>query len=148
MSNIINNQTNAVPAPLREYLILDRCGLKIGLVGLVEPDWIATIPSFPPHFAHQPMAARARELSRKLRGEMGCDLIIALTHSRVGNDIALAKEVGAVKYKEGEEDRGDGVDLLLGGHDHIYYLGKGVNEWEGWERPESIPGTEEDEDTL
>ena len=40
--------------------------------------------------------------------EDGCDFIIALTHMRVPNDKLVAKEC-------------KGVDLFLGGHDHIYY---------------------------
>jgi 5'-nucleotidase len=37
----------------------------------------------------------------------GCDLVIALTHMRSVNDIRLGEH--AV-----------GIDLILGGHDHVY----------------------------
>ena len=37
----------------------------------------------------------------------GCDLIVALTHMRVPNDVRLAKEVPE-------------IHLILGGHDHHY----------------------------
>lgn len=39
----------------------------------------------------------------------GCDYVIALTHMRTPNDIRLAENV-------------DGIDLILGGHDHVYEL--------------------------
>lgn len=43
------------------------------------------------------------------RGVQGCDYVIALTHMRTPNDIRLAENV-------------DGIDLILGGHDHVYEL--------------------------
>jgi 2',3'-cyclic-nucleotide 2'-phosphodiesterase (5'-nucleotidase family) len=36
LSNIIDSDTNSVPEPLRRYWITERCGVKIGVVGLVE----------------------------------------------------------------------------------------------------------------
>lgn len=42
----------------------------------------------------------------KLRNEMKCDIVIALTHMMKYNDIKLAQQV-------------QGIDLILGGHDHM-----------------------------
>jgi len=39
----------------------------------------------------------------------GCELIIALTHMRFPNDERLAENV-------------DGIDIILGGHDHVYQI--------------------------
>lgn len=39
----------------------------------------------------------------------GCDYVIALTHMRTPNDIRLAENV-------------DEIDLILGGHDHVYEI--------------------------
>ena len=52
----------------------------------------------------------------------GCQLLIALTHMRIPNDVRLAKEVQE-------------LDLVLGGHDHHYEkrqasLEKGIWECE------------------
>lgn len=41
----------------------------------------------------------------------GCDYVIALTHMRTPNDIRLAENV-------------DEIDLILGGHDHVYEIQK------------------------
>jgi len=38
-----------------------------------------------------------------------------------------------------------GVDLILGGHDHIYYIGRGIEKWGNYQRAENEPGTEEDD---
>ena len=48
-------------------------------------EWIGTVPSWPSHFEHRDMEEVGRDLSSRLRdpeGEIKCDLIIALTHSR------------------------------------------------------------------
>lgn len=37
-----------------------------------------------------------------------------------------------------------GVDLILGGHDHLYYVGKGVNSWENFDITEKVLGAEGD----
>ena len=85
LSNIIDSNTDAVPEPLKRYWITQKQGVKIGVIGLVEEDWIATIPSWPEEFRYRPMAETAREISRELREEHGVEVIIALTHCRVPN---------------------------------------------------------------
>jgi 2',3'-cyclic-nucleotide 2'-phosphodiesterase (5'-nucleotidase family) len=74
-----------VPEPLNRYWITKKRGVKIGVIGLVEEDWIATIPSWPEEFRYRPMAETAREISKELREEHGVEVIIALTHCRVPN---------------------------------------------------------------
>ncbi|WWC73295.1 uncharacterized protein I206_107262 [Kwoniella pini CBS 10737] len=146
LSNIIDERTGSVPDTLNRFWITERCGLKIGVIGLVEQDWIATIPSWPKSFKYRPMKEVALELSKELRDPNGphkVDLIIALTHCRVPNDIRLCNELGAVANKDGVENE-HGVDLLIGGHDHIYYIGKGNTSWEGYSGRHDAPGTTED----
>lgn len=92
------------------------------------------------------MADTALRLSKHLREKEGVDLVIALTHCRVGNDLQLAEEIGAVAGLG--PDAGHGADLILGGHDHIYYVGRGATSWEGWERPDELAGTEGDKRAL
>ena len=46
-------------------------------------------------------------LARELKKNKNCEIIIALTHMRTPNDIRLAENVAE-------------IDLILGGHDHIY----------------------------
>lgn len=36
LSNIIDKTTGKIPAKLREFEILERTGLRIGIIGLVE----------------------------------------------------------------------------------------------------------------
>lgn len=55
----------------------------------------------------------ARELERQLRDAAGCDVVIALSHMRLHNDLKLAAQV-------------PGLDLILSGHDHEYVVAVGL----------------------
>jgi 5'-nucleotidase len=83
-------------------------GIKIGVIGLVEREWLDTINSLPPDIIYKSVSATAKELAPKLR-EQGAEMIIALTHQREPNDNKLAE-----KTPDGM------IDLVLSGHDHYY----------------------------
>ena len=38
-----------------------------------------------------------------------------------------------------------GVDIILGGHDHLYYISKGVTSWDGYDVHEKVLGAANDE---
>ncbi|KAN0061635.1 hypothetical protein ACQY0O_006561 [Thecaphora frezii] len=122
-------------------------GVKVGCIGIVEKEWIATVPAFPPGFVYRNMVKTALQLSHKLRDPAGeaCELVIAITHSRLPNDIDFANAVGAVASPDPDQH---GVDLVLGGHDHIYYVGNGAAAYEGDEFGRGQPGTENDQAAL
>ncbi|RXK38756.1 hypothetical protein M231_03932 [Tremella mesenterica] len=148
LSNIVDDKTGNTPAPLQKYWVTERCGVKIGIIGLVEQDWIATIPSWPDSFKYKPMKDVALELSTELRdpkGQHKVEVIIALTHCRVPNDIALANELGAV---HGPDSSRHGVDLLIGGHDHVSFYKKWAKSWEGYSGDHEAPGTEKDKGVM
>ncbi|KAF8253844.1 Metallo-dependent phosphatase [Wilcoxina mikolae CBS 423.85] len=83
-------------------------GIKIGVIGLVEREWLDTINSLPPGLVYTSASAVAKKLVPKLRGE-GADMVIAVSHMREPNDIKLANNI-----PEGL------IDIVLGGHDHHY----------------------------
>lgn len=63
-------------------------------------------------------------------------------------DINLAKEVFALtpsQQKERPIEGEHGVDILFGGHDHLYYISKGVDHWDGFEVTKPTLGAEADE---
>jgi 2',3'-cyclic-nucleotide 2'-phosphodiesterase (5'-nucleotidase family) len=83
-------------------------GVKIGVIGLVEREWLDTINSLPPNLIYKSVSATAKELVPALK-EQGAEIIVALTHQREPNDHKLARNTP------------DGlIDLVLGGHDHFY----------------------------
>ncbi|KAI9054242.1 hypothetical protein LZ554_001410 [Drepanopeziza brunnea f. sp. 'monogermtubi'] len=82
-------------------------GIKIGVIGLVEREWLDTINSLPPDLIYKSVSAVAKELVPGLRAQ-GAELIIAVTHQREPNDNKLAQKTDGL------------IDIVLGGHDHFY----------------------------
>lgn len=71
-------------------------------------DWPSNCQHLPPSDILGP-AGVARRLARTLRVDHQCDLVIAITHMRLVEDLEVANAT-----VQGEAR----VDLLLGGHDH------------------------------
>ncbi|KAF2001863.1 Metallo-dependent phosphatase [Amniculicola lignicola CBS 123094] len=83
-------------------------GIKVGVIGLAEREWLDTINALPPGIIYKSASATAKELIPGLR-EQGAEIIIAVTHQREPNDNKLADLTG-----------GEYIDIILGGHDHYY----------------------------
>ncbi|KAL9110793.1 MAG: hypothetical protein Q9227_004785 [Pyrenula ochraceoflavens] len=92
----------------KTYILTSSNGIKIGLIGLAEREWLDTVNSLPPNLIYKSASATAEELVPPLR-DQGCELIVAITHMREPNDLKLA-----------EKTRPGLIDLILGGHDHFY----------------------------
>lgn len=92
----------------KTHMITASNGIKIGVLGLGEREWLETINALPPNIIYRSASEVARELVPQLRAE-GADIIVALTHMREPNDNKLAAQLG-----------GDMIDIILGGHDHFY----------------------------
>jgi 2',3'-cyclic-nucleotide 2'-phosphodiesterase (5'-nucleotidase family) len=63
-------------------------------------------------------------------------------------DIVLAKELLALtsSYQKSNPIAGQhGVDLILGGHDHLYFVSRGCDSWENFDKEEKVLGAEADE---
>eukprot|EP00295_Goniomonas_pacifica_P048322 CAMPEP_0175908896 /NCGR_PEP_ID=MMETSP0108-20121206/6829_1 /TAXON_ID=195067 ORGANISM="Goniomonas pacifica, Strain CCMP1869" /NCGR_SAMPLE_ID=MMETSP0108 /ASSEMBLY_ACC=CAM_ASM_000204 /LENGTH=869 /DNA_ID=CAMNT_0017230955 /DNA_START=3 /DNA_END=2610 /DNA_ORIENTATION=- len=102
---------NGVPA-----MILEHNGRKIGLMGLIEREWLATLATVDEEdVEYVDFVEEGRRLALQLRGE-GVDVVVALTHMRLPNDERLAQEVGE-------------IDLVLGGHDHSTQLKQFGDTW-------------------
>ncbi|EHA18312.1 hypothetical protein ASPNIDRAFT_128775, partial [Aspergillus niger ATCC 1015] len=83
-------------------------GIKVGVIGLGEREWLGTINALPPNLVYKSAYKTALELVPRLR-EQGAELIVAVTHQREPNDYKLAQ-----KLPPGM------IDIILGGHDHFY----------------------------
>lgn len=64
-------------------------GLKVGVIGLVEREWLDTINSLPPNLKYTSASAAARALVPALR-DAGADIVIAVSHQREPNDVSLS----------------------------------------------------------
>lgn len=84
-------------------------GVKVGVFGLVDEDWLDASGVTPDRVQLLSPVSTARRVSRQLR-KKGCDYVIALTH--------MANKSDRLLLEDGESD----IDLVLGGHDHIYYV--------------------------
>ncbi|EFE34384.1 UDP-sugar hydrolase, putative [Trichophyton benhamiae CBS 112371] len=80
-----------------KHIIREVGGLKVGFIGLAGTCTICD------------PASVARTTARYLRESKKCDLVIALTHMRLAEDIAVSRNT---KTGSGR------IDLILGGHDH------------------------------
>jgi len=108
LSNAVHARTGEPLAGARRWAVVDHEGVRVGLMGLIEEEWLATLTCLEPgDVRYTDYAETARELEPFLRAR-GCDLVVALTHSRSPNDERLAREA-------------PGLDLILGGHDHDVY---------------------------
>ena len=131
MSNVIDNETGQPLADGKVSHIVDWCGRKIGLVrrasstaldwlrhenflfffvsqiGLVEKEWLDTLSTInSEEVTYTDYVESGNALAKDLKAK-GCQFIIALTHMRTPNDLRLAENA-------------TDIDLILGGHDHVY----------------------------
>ncbi|RKP26244.1 Metallo-dependent phosphatase-like protein, partial [Syncephalis pseudoplumigaleata] len=88
LSNVFDSSTKAPLANGKEYVVVERAGIKIGVIGLVEREWLQTISDLPPTVEYRDYVEVGQRLARHLRSEEGgqCDMVIALTHMRLPND--------------------------------------------------------------
>ncbi|KAK5133564.1 hypothetical protein LTR08_007603 [Meristemomyces frigidus] len=92
----------------RSVILTASNGIKIGVVGLVEREWLDTINTLPPNLTFLEPEVVALEIAPKLKAE-GAQMVIALTHQRQPNDEKLARDLEPGM-----------VDIILSGHDHFY----------------------------
>lgn len=109
LSNVIDKETSNQLGDGLEFHIIERSGVKFGLIGLIEEEWLSTLSTLDSSdVIYTDYVIKGRELACWLKGPAhNVDYVIALTHFRTPNDIRLADSVPE-------------IDLILGGHDHDY----------------------------
>jgi len=106
MTNVVDTRTNRPVSNSEKSKLLIKHGKRIGIIGIVEEEWLATIRDLPDYVQYLDKATAAKEEIKNLKAR-GAQIIIALTHMRQYNDTQFLKDV-------------PDCDLLLGGHDHYY----------------------------
>ncbi|KAL0277625.1 UNVERIFIED_CONTAM: hypothetical protein PYX00_004852 [Menopon gallinae] len=115
MSNVIDNETGRPLGDGKISHAVDWNGQRIGMIGLVEKEWLDTLPTInPEQITFIDYVEAGQQLASQLKKE-GCNYVIALTHMRTPNDEILAQKVAD-------------IDLILGGHDHVYEISKVNNK--------------------
>ncbi|KAK7999472.1 2-3-cyclic-nucleotide 2-phosphodiesterase [Apiospora arundinis] len=102
-------QSQNMLAGTRAYVVREKRGLRFGFFGLGGTDWPSLCQNLPPCHVED-LARAARTMARHLRRTEKCDVVIAITHMRLAEDILVSNST------ESYDDYR--VDLLLGGHDH------------------------------
>lgn len=111
LSNVIDNITHRQLADGEVKRIIEWGGRKIGFIGLVEEEWLATLATVDrEEVTYLDFVTEGTRLAKELREE-GAEFVVALTHMRGPNDRRLAEQA-------------TGIDLILGGHDHDYFSQK------------------------
>ena len=96
----------AVATPL-ETLFPRKLLLLFSQIGLVEKEWLDTLSTInSEEVTYTDYVESGNALAKDLKAK-GCQFIIALTHMRTPNDLRLAENA-------------TDIDLILGGHDHVY----------------------------
>ena len=102
-ANILDT-LNQFPVNNKEYVIIEKNGLKIGIFGLMSDDFYNLVnQSSSAGIKILPTIETAKRLAALLTPKT--DLLIALTHQGVEEDSALAMNV-------------QGIDVIVGGHSH------------------------------
>ena len=91
-----------------DVLTFDLDGLKVGLFGAIYPLQKSYVQS-------TDVAAAARDAVAALRRE-GARVVIGVTHQDMPDDVKLMQQV-------------PGIDLIIGGHDHLYMQQQVDGEW-------------------
>ncbi|KAM3509635.1 hypothetical protein MY11210_006235 [Beauveria gryllotalpidicola] len=95
-------------ASAHEYVIKDVAGYKLGFFGLAGSDWPSNCQHLPECTILNP-ATVAKSIATHLRLAEKCNMVIAVTHMRLIEDLEILD-----KTLSGPEK----IDLILGGHDH------------------------------
>ncbi|KAA3672153.1 5'-nucleotidase [Paragonimus westermani] len=98
---------------LPPYHVTEKAGIKIGVIGLVEPEWIKTVSVIDQtEVIVEDFCAEGRRLANELRCVHRCQLVIALTHMSWSNDLRLAHEVSEIDLVLGGYDQNDGFEAV------------------------------------
>ncbi|MCX6646740.1 MAG: bifunctional metallophosphatase/5'-nucleotidase [bacterium] len=104
-SNIDFSGEPALDALIDPYKILEIGGRKIGIIGFTTED-VPSVSKPGPNVAFNSIDESAATVVGELESQ-GVNIIIALSHSGLARDLALAASA-------------DGIDVIVGGHTHTY----------------------------
>jgi 5'-nucleotidase / UDP-sugar diphosphatase len=101
LNSNVTDRDGSLFAGTTESRVIEVAGFRLGFFGMTTPD--TTFLASPGYAGFRPVLETAAAMAKGLR-EQGADLVVAVTHTGFGDDLAL--------MRQGE------VDLILTGHDH------------------------------
>lgn len=77
MSNVIDNETGRPLGSGKSTHIIQHNSIKIGCMGLVEKEWLDTLPTIDPkEVTYTDFTKTSKKLATQLRNEVNCVLIL------------------------------------------------------------------------
>lgn len=76
---------------MKHTFVTERCGFKIGFIGIIERDWVETFKDLEVDLEYLNYKRHAAKLAKQLRVDKKCDFVFALAHMRMHHDIKLAE---------------------------------------------------------
>ena len=102
------NVTDLSPAHeldfLKPYKVLERKGVKIGVLGLTTPDTAITVPQKGVLKIEDPLKT-AKTYIQKMKDDEHVDMVVILSHLGYDEDVKLAQQA-------------EGIDVIVGSHTH------------------------------
>lgn len=141
--NIFRKGTNELVEYVQPYMIVNKLGVKIGIIGVTTTD--TEMMSFPEHIKNVEFVSAKEQVAKYvkiLREKEKVDLLIVVGHMGLPYEPqpVYDKRYNSGKDRDGERRWGydaqeiahevDGIDIFIGGHMH-----KGFNE--PWEDPDT-----------
>ncbi|HEU4964018.1 MAG TPA: S-layer homology domain-containing protein, partial [Bacilli bacterium] len=121
-ANIIDDATGERVEWAKPYTIVERDGLKIGIIGFATPE-TATTTKYDniKGLTFADPVPLAKELSAELR-EQGCDIVIVTSHLPGEQEAETDKIMGALTELANGTGNGT-LDAIIGGHSHMRVAG-------------------------
>lgn len=91
-----------------EHHVTTLNGVKVGVFGLVDTNWLRTNKLEVNKYEYEPFDVAAKRVSNELKAQ-GCEMVFVVSHMANASDEQLLTD---------END----VDVVFGGHDHIFYV--------------------------
>lgn len=114
-ANIYDKKTNQLASWVKPYTIIERMGIKIGIVGVIGHDQESDIlASYVSNYSFEDELTAIKKYTKILRTEQNCDIVIVSCHTDTKKiNIDIASLTGDYY-----------VDAVLNGHTHQQYYGE------------------------
>ncbi|MDI6807580.1 MAG: 5'-nucleotidase C-terminal domain-containing protein [Candidatus Eisenbacteria bacterium] len=119
-ANVVEKKTRKIPSFLKPYVILERGGLKVAVIGLATPETpVVTLPTNVASLDFTDPAKAVNDLVPQLRN-MGAQVIVVLAHfgGQQRGSGEITGEIGDLAKAV------SGVDAIFGGHTHTFVAGQ------------------------
>ena len=114
-ANVVIRDTENLVDYVQPFAIIERSGLKIGIIGVIGKSQLTSITSSQVEnvsFLNEEEAVM--ENSDRLRTEFDCDIVVASFHSGTSSLRSVIKNLGEISENSGERY----VDAVFTAHDH------------------------------